>query len=83
MLPKRPKTIVLMGGGKYNKYIVSNLKSNLNINVCLAEDFCINGDMVEAQLMGYLAVRKLRNLPSTFPNTTGTLKPTMWNNFYP
>ena len=71
-----------MGGGKNNKYILSKLKSNLEIKVCLAEDYNINGDMVEAQLMAYLAARKLNNLPSTFPSTTGTLKPTICGKIY-
>ena len=32
--------------------------------------------MIEAELIAYLAVRKLYNFSSTFPETTGVLKPT-------
>jgi anhydro-N-acetylmuramic acid kinase len=77
LLPQTPKNIVLMGGGQKNKYLVSKLKDNLNLNVWVADDFNIDGDMIEAQLIAYLATRKIRNLPSTFPSTTGANKPTV------
>ena len=35
----------------------------------------INGDFVESQAFGYLAVRSYLKLPISFPETTGVMKP--------
>ena len=35
-----------------------------------------NGDMVEAQMFGYLAVRSIKKLPLSLPSTTGVKKQT-------
>ena len=35
------------------------------------EDYGIEGDFVESQAFGYLAIRSLLNLPISFPDTTG------------
>jgi anhydro-N-acetylmuramic acid kinase len=35
-----------------------------------------DGDAIEAQAFAYLAVRKLKNLPTSFPETTGVAAPT-------
>ena len=43
--------------------------------VLLTEDYDWNGDTIEAYAFGYLSVRRLLNLPITFPKTTGTKKP--------
>lgn len=66
-----PKTTVIMGGGQHNKYLVSNLKQKLSGVVVTANEVNLPGDFVEAELMAYLAVRRLYNLPITFPSTTG------------
>jgi anhydro-N-acetylmuramic acid kinase len=66
-----PKTTVIMGGGQHNKYLVSNLKQKLSGVVVTANEVNLPGDFVEAELMAYLAARRLYNLPITFPSTTG------------
>ena len=40
------------------------------------DKFGINGDFVESQAFGYLAIRTLLDLPITFPNTTSCKSPT-------
>ena len=40
----------------------------------LIDDFKLNGDFIESQGMGLLAVRYLKKIPSTFKNTTGLKK---------
>lgn len=74
-LPTKPKVICLMGGGINNKTIINGIKSKFDNNVIVSNDLGINGEMVEAELIAYLAVRKLYNLPSSFPETTGVKKP--------
>ena len=40
-----------------------------------AEAIGCNGDAIEAEAWGYLAVRSMKNLPLTYPSTTGVPKP--------
>jgi anhydro-N-acetylmuramic acid kinase len=40
-----------------------------------AEAAGLNGDSLEAEAWGYLAVRSLKGLPITFPGTTGVAAP--------
>ena len=66
--------LILCGGGRKNKYLLKRLLVNFDrysnmIN--LIDEFGINGDFVESQAFGYLAIRSYLNLPITFPNTTG------------
>jgi anhydro-N-acetylmuramic acid kinase len=75
ILPTKPKVIYLMGGGINNKTIINGIKNKFDNNVIVSNDVGINGEMVEAELIAYLAVRRLYNLPSSFPETTGVKKP--------
>ena len=36
-----------------------------------------NGDFIESQAFGYLAIRSFLDLPISFPNTTGCAMPTV------
>ena len=76
-LPKQPKSLTIMGGGQYNDYLVETISKNSNTKVQKSENLNINAQMIESELIGYLAVRKFYKLPSTFPSTTGAKKPTV------
>ena len=39
------------------------------------DDFNIDGDFIESQAFGYLAIRSYLKLPISFPKTTGCDKP--------
>ena len=67
--------IILCGGGRKNKFLVSTIKS-FNKDVKLIDDYGIDGDFVESQAFGYLAIRSYLGLPISFPKTTGCKKPT-------
>ena len=41
----------------------------------LIDELDIDGDFVESQAFGYLAIRSYLKLPISFPNTTGCKKP--------
>jgi len=72
---QNPRAIYLCGGGAKNKAIVSGLKE---LQLHIADDgIQLNQDYVEAQAFAYLAVRCLKNLPSTFPSTTGVNQATV------
>ena len=71
-----PKTDrwIICGGGSLNQQIMKNLKSLL-INVERSEKYGWDSRFIESQAFAYLAIRKLKKLPSTFKSTTGTSKP--------
>lgn len=77
-LPERPKLWIVCGGGRKNPHIVSDLRvgaEKTGAKVIVAEDAKLNGDATEAEAWAYLAVRSLKNLPLTFPTTTGCREP--------
>ena len=63
--------ILLCGGGRKNLFFVENLKKKFKKKIQLIDDFNINGDFVESQAFGYLAIRSMLKKPITFPSTTG------------
>ena len=77
-LPKQPKLWIICGGGRHNPHIMKDLK-NLALNegsqVISAEEASLDGDAMEAEGWGYLAVRSLKKLPLTYPKTTGCQEP--------
>jgi anhydro-N-acetylmuramic acid kinase len=75
ILPSTPKKLVVMGGGQHNQYLFSRIKNSFSFAVSKADDVGIPGDFIEAELIAYLAARNIKNLPITFPNTTGVKTP--------
>jgi anhydro-N-acetylmuramic acid kinase len=65
--------IILCGGGRKNKFLINIIKS-YNKNVKLIDDYGVDGDFVESQAFGYLAIRSYLKLPISFPKTTGCKK---------
>ena len=54
------------------------LKKNLNIKeLSLIDEYGHDGDFIESEAFGYLAIRTFLNLPISFPNTTGCKEPTI------
>jgi len=77
-LPDMPKLWIICGGGRHNPHIMSDLKDialKEGSQIILAEEAGLDGDAMEAEGWGYLAVRSLKNLPLTYPKTTGCNKP--------
>jgi anhydro-N-acetylmuramic acid kinase len=68
--PHVPTQWIICGGGRKNEAIMRKLRGMLP-NVTLAEDVGLNGDSMEAEAWAYLAVRSMRGLPISFPETTG------------
>ena len=65
------KKIIVTGGGRKNQVFVKSLQSKLAAKVLLAENIDLDGDSLEAEAFGYLAVRSILGKPYTFKNTTG------------
>jgi anhydro-N-acetylmuramic acid kinase len=70
-LPKRPVTIIIVGGGAHNATLMSMLQQRLQAAVLRGNDVGWSADAIEAQAFAYLAVRTLKGLSLTFPTTTG------------
>ena len=69
-LPAPPARLLVCGGGRHNGAIMAALSQRLNCPVEPVEAIGLDGDMLEAQAFGWLAVRVLRGLPTSGPMTT-------------
>jgi len=69
--------VVLCGGGRKNKFLFKRIKKLLTniMSVQLVDDYGIDGDFIESQAFGYLAIRSYLKLPISFPSTTGCKEP--------
>jgi anhydro-N-acetylmuramic acid kinase len=76
MLPRPPKSWIVAGGGANNPTMMRMLAERVRpARVERAADLGWQGDAIEAQAFGFLAVRSLKGLPLTFPTTTGVPTP--------
>ncbi len=66
--------IILTGGGRKNTYLLKILKNNINKKITLIDNLKINGDLVEAQMFAYIAVRSIKKLTISSKYTTGASK---------
>ena len=76
VLPHRPSSWIVAGGGTRNPTLMRMLAERLApAKVETANDVGWSADALEAQAFAYLAVRSLKGLPLTFPTTTGVPEP--------
>lgn len=86
--PSIPKHWMVMGRGRTNPALMKRLhntlyeKTGLKLNLKTAEQYGFNGQTLESQMIAFMAARRLYNLPVTFPNTTGTVIPTVCGDIY-
>lgn len=66
---------LVCGGGRHNPVLMQALRAALQCPVRSANEAGWDGDALEAQAFGFLAVRALRGLPLSFPTTTGVPRP--------
>jgi len=72
LLPKRPRSWVVAGGGARNFTMMRMLRERLYpARVQAAETLGWSTDAIEAQAFGFLAARGLKGLPLSYPATTG------------
>lgn len=70
--PKKPETTVIVGGGQKNKFLVSLIKKlNVSNLILTGDEIDLPSDFIESELIAFLAIRKIKKLPSTFTSTTG------------
>lgn len=78
----KPKIWILAGGGWRNPVILDKFKQHLAIKiptakVFLANDIGWNNVSMEAEIFAYFAVRTLKALPISHPNTTNVKRGTL------
>ena len=80
----KPIRYLICGGGRKNSFLIQNIKDYLlhkkNIKLNSIDDYNLNGDYIESQAFGYLAIRSFLNLPISYPKTTGCETPTVGGN---
>ena len=73
-LPHAPRQWLVAGGGRHNAALMQILASRLG-DVKTVESVGWEGDALEAQAFGFLAMRVLNQLPTSLPTLTGARKP--------
>ena len=71
---------IVCGGGRKNKFLIETINNDFIEEENKLKDIDIyelDGDFIESQAFGYLAIRTFLNLPISFPNTTGCKLPTV------
>ncbi len=74
-LPNPPLRIAVCGGGRKNPILMALLRAYTKLDVVPVEDLGWRGDALEAEAFAFLAVRRLRQLPTSWPQTTGINRP--------
>ncbi|MCW3476474.1 anhydro-N-acetylmuramic acid kinase [Limobrevibacterium gyesilva] len=71
LLPGPVRRWLVTGGGRHNPTIMAALHKRLHVPVEPVEAVGWDGDALEAQCFGFLAVRVRAGLPLSYPGTTG------------
>lgn len=73
--PSPPSRILVGGGGRRNPVLMEMIAGLAGCPVAPVEDAGLDGDMLEAEAFGFLAVRVLNGWPTSAPSTTGVPSP--------
>ena len=72
---------LVCGGGRKNNFLIQSIKdyfkNKSNVSLELIDKYDLDGDYIESQAFGFLAIRSFLNLPISFPKTTGCETPTI------
>ena len=63
--------LIVSGGGSKNKYVINLMNETFKGKILTADDLNLNSDFIESQAFAYLGIRRMKNLPISFPSTTG------------
>jgi anhydro-N-acetylmuramic acid kinase len=81
-VPQAPHRWLVAGGGRHNLTFMGGLAERLGVPVEPIDVNGWNGDLIEAQCFGYLAVRSRLGLPLSLPTTTGVPQPMTGGEFH-
>jgi anhydro-N-acetylmuramic acid kinase len=74
-LAERPRLLLVTGGGRHNPAIMGALARRTGCAIMPVEAAGWQGDALEAQAFAWLAMRHLKQLPGSWPETTGCHHP--------
>ena len=74
-LPEKAQRIYIAGGGRHNQTLIHQLRDMFGNRLIVDDRVPFDADMLEAELMAYLAARHRAGLPTSFPVTTGCKTP--------
>ncbi len=63
--------ILVTGGGRLNATLMGELRNRIPVQIDPVESVGLDGDMLEAQAFAFLAVRVMRKMATSGPDTTG------------
>lgn len=69
--PAPVSRIFVTGGGRHNPTLMAELRRRIPVQIDPVEAVGLDGDMLEAQAFAFLAVRVLRKMATSCPDTTG------------
>ena len=67
--------IYVCGGGRKNNFLIDLIQKKIKNKIIQIDELGIDGNFIESQAFGYLAIRSYLGLPISFPETTGCKKP--------
>ena len=65
------KDIYVCGGGRKNYFLIDSIQKKIKNKIFPIDNLGIDGNFIESQAFGYLAIRSFLKLPISFPETTG------------
>lgn len=68
-----PTINIICGGGRKNSFLIKSIINNMTnqkLKIKDIDDYDFDGDFIESQAFGYLAIRTFLKLPISFPKTT-------------
>jgi anhydro-N-acetylmuramic acid kinase len=74
-LPVRLNRLLVTGGGRHNPVLMRMIAERTGVPTAPVETEGWHGDALEAQAFAWLAVRHLKGLPLSWPETTGVPAP--------
>ncbi|GHC65270.1 anhydro-N-acetylmuramic acid kinase [Limoniibacter endophyticus] len=75
LLPQRPTRVIVCGGGRKNPQMMKEIERRAKVEVVQSDAVGLRGDAIEAECFAHLALRSIRDLPLSFPTTTGVKAP--------
>ncbi len=66
--------VYVCGGGRKNNFLIKLIQNKISNKIKDIDELDIDGNFIESQAFGYLAIRSFINLPISFPETTGCKK---------
>ena len=67
--------IYVCGWGRKNNFLIDLIQKKIKNKIIQIDELDINGNFIESQAFGYLAIRSYLGLPISFPETTGCKEP--------